>query len=409
MNMKKIELLAPAGDLEKLKIAIDYGADAVYCGGERFGLRTASRNFTTEQLAEGLAYAHEKGKKLYLTLNVFAHNEDLPEFYAYMDEIKDLPIDAYIVSDPGILQWMRDNRPYAELHLSTQANTTNKLSALYWHKQGVKRIVLARELSLKEISEIRHETPDALELEAFVHGAMCISYSGRCLLSNYMAGRDANRGECAHPCRWRYNVVEEKRPGEYYPVEEDSRGTYIFNSKDLCMIRYLPKLINAGVNSLKIEGRVKSIFYVAAVVGAYRKAIDAYMREGENWVFRDSWLTEIEKASHRKFTTGFYFGKPDETDQNYESSQYIREYDFTGLVIGYDEETRLATVEQRNKMSLGDRIEIFGPGVEPFEQTLDYMTDENGELLESAPHAQQIVKIRTIHPVFENFMVSKPK
>ena len=407
--MKNIELLAPAGDLEKLRIAIDYGADAVYCGGEQFSLRTASRNFTIEELAEGLDYAHNKGKKVYLTLNIFAHNEDLPDFYAYMDEIKDLPIDAFLISDPGILQWMRENRPDAELHLSTQANTTNKLSALYWHKQGVKRIVLARELSLKEIAEIRSETPDTLELETFVHGAMCISYSGRCLLSNYLAGRDANRGACAHPCRWSYNLVEEKRPGEYYPVVEDYRGTYILNSKDLCMIQHLPALINAGVNSLKIEGRVKSVFYVATVTDAYRKAIDAYLEEGEDWFCRESWLEEVGKASHRHFTTGFYFGKPGEEDQNYKSSQYISEYEFTGIVKDYDERTRLATVEQRNKMSLGDKIEFFGPGIEPFVQTLEYMTDEDGMLLESAPHAQQILKIRTIRPVKENYMVCKPK
>ncbi|MGI6763772.1 MAG: U32 family peptidase [Clostridiales Family XIII bacterium] len=407
--MKNIELLAPAGDLEKLRIAIDYGADAVYCGGEQFSLRTASRNFTIEELAEGLDYAHNKGKKVYLTLNIFAHNEDLPDFYAYMDEIKDLPIDAFLISDPGILQWMRENRPDAELHLSTQTNTTNKLSALYWHKQGAKRIVLARELSLKEIAEIKRETPDTLELEAFVHGAMCISYSGRCLLSNYLAGRDANRGACAHPCRWSYNLVEEKRPGEYYPVVEDYRGTYILNSKDLCMIQHLPALINAGVNSLKIEGRVKSVFYVATVTDAYRKAIDAYLEEGEDWFCRESWLEEVGKASHRHFTTGFYFGKPGEEDQNYKSSQYISEYEFTGIVKDYDERTRLATVEQRNKMSLGDKIEFFGPGIEPFVQTLEYMTDEDGMLLESAPHAQQILKIRTIRPVKENYMVCKPK
>ena len=407
--MKNIELLAPAGDLEKLRIAIDYGADAVYCGGEQFSLRTASRNFTIEELAEGLDFAHNKGKKVYLTLNIFAHNEDLPDFYAYMDEIKDLPIDAFLISDPGILQWMRENRPDAELHLSTQTNTTNKLSALYWHTQGAKRIVLARERSLKEIAEIKRETPDTLELEAFVHGAMCISYSGRCLLSNYLAGRDANRGACAHPCRWSYNLVEEKRPGEYYPVVEDYRGTYILNSKDLCMIQHLPALINAGVNSLKIEGRVKSVFYVATVTDAYRKAIDAYLEEGEDWFCRESWLEEVGKASHRHFTTGFYFGKPGEEDQNYKSSQYISEYEFTGIVKDYDERTRLATVEQRNKMSLGDKIEFFGPGIEPFVQTLEYMTDEDGMLLESAPHAQQILKIRTIRPVKENYMVCKPK
>lgn len=407
--MKKIELLAPAGDLEKLKIAVDYGADAVYCGGERFGLRSGSRNFTTEQLAEGLSYAHSRGRKLYLTLNIFAHNEDIESFEAYMDEIKELPIDAFLVSDPGIFQWMKENRPQAELHLSTQANTTNKLSALYWHRQGIKRIVLARELSLTEIAEIRRETPDTLELEAFVHGAMCISYSGRCLLSNYMAGRDANRGECAHPCRWHYSVVEDQRPGEYYPVIEDERGTYIFNSKDLCMIRYIPELAAAGLDSLKIEGRIKSIFYVAAVTGAYRKAIDAYYKEGKDWVFRDSWLHEIGKASHRLYTTGFYFGKPGEGDQNYESSQYIRDYEFTGLVKDYDPETQLATVEQRNKMSLGDTIEIAGPGIETFTQTLDFMEDEDGIMLKSAPHAQQILKIRTKYPVLENCMVARPK
>ncbi len=407
--MKKIELLAPAGDLEKLKIAVDYGADAVYCGGERFGLRSGSRNFTTEQLAEGLSYAHSRGRKLYLTLNIFAHNEDIESFEAYMDEIKELSIDAFLVSDPGIFQWMKEKRPQAELHLSTQANTTNKLSALYWHRQGIKRIVLARELSLAEIAEIRRETPDTLELETFVHGAMCISYSGRCLLSNYMAGRDANRGECAHPCRWHYSVVEDQRPGEYYPVIEDERGTYIFNSKDLCMIRYIPELVAGGLDSLKIEGRIKSIFYVAAVTGAYRKAIDAYYKEGTDWVFRDSWLDEIGKASHRLYTTGFYFGKPDEGDQNYESSQYIRDYVFTGLVKDYDPETQLATVEQRNKMSLGDTIEIAGPGIETFTQTLDFMEDEDGITLKSAPHAQQILRIRTKYPVLENCMVSRPK
>ncbi len=407
--MKRIELLVPAGDLEKLKIAVDYGADAVYCGGEKFGLRAGSRNFTVDQLTEGLAYAHDRGRKLYLTLNIFAHNEDLQGFEEYMEQIRDLPIDAFLISDPGILQWMRENRPEAELHLSTQANTTNKLSALYWHKQGIKRIVLARELSLEEIAEIRRDTPDTLELEAFVHGAMCISYSGRCLLSNYMAVRDANRGECAHPCRWNYSVVERQRPGEYYPVVEDERGTYIFNSKDLCMIRHLPELIGAGLDSLKIEGRIKSIFYVAAVTGAYRKALDAYMKEGKDWVFRENWLAEIGKASHRLYTTGFYFGKPDKEDQNYEDSQYIREYDFTGLVKDYDPVTGLATVEQRNKMSLGDQVEISGPGIEPFTQILDYMTDEQGILLESAPHAQQIVKIKTKKPVLKNYMVSIPK
>ncbi|HZK01611.1 MAG TPA: U32 family peptidase, partial [Anaerovoracaceae bacterium] len=383
--------------------------DAVYCGGESFGLRAGSRNFTVEDLREGIEYAHSRDRKLYLTLNIFPHNDDIDGMLEYIKRIKDLPIDAFLISDPGIFQWMKDNHPKAELHISTQANVTNKLSALYWHRQGAKRIVLARELSLKEIAEIRKTTPDTLELESFVHGAMCISYSGRCLLSSYMAGRDANRGECAHPCRWKYSVVEDKRPGKYHPVFEDERGTYIFNSKDLCMIEHIPDLIDAGLDSLKIEGRIKSIFYVAAVTGAYRKAIDAYIEEGENWRYNENWLSEAGKASHREYTTGFYFDKTDENDQNYESSQYIREYEFTGLVKKYDPSSRIATVEQRNKMSIGDVIEIFGPGIEPFRQVLDYMTDEEGNLIEDAPHAQQIIRIRTSKPVDENYMVSKPK
>ncbi|GAB1475368.1 U32 family peptidase [Bacillota bacterium] len=404
-----IELLAPAGDLEKLKIAVDYGADAVYCGGERFGLRAGSKNFTLDELGEGLEYAHKRRRKLYLTVNIFAHNEDIDGFIDYMDEIKDLPIDAFIVSDPGIFQWMRDNRPTAELHISTQANITNKLSAQYWHKQGAKRLVLARELSLKEIADIRRASPDSLELEAFVHGAMCISYSGRCLLSAFMTGRDANRGECAHPCRWRYNVVEDQRPGEYYPVEEDDRGTYIFNSKDLCMIQHVPELIEAGLNSFKIEGRIKSVYYVAAVTGAYRKAIDAYLKEGKSWSFKESWLSELGKASHREYTSGFYFGKAGAGDQNYLSSQYIRDHEFTGLVLDYDPETGLATVEQRNKMSIGDEIEVTGPGIEPFTQILDRMLNEEGNAIEHAPHAQQIIRIRMNKPVDKNYMVSIPK
>lgn len=406
---KKIELLAPAGDLEKLKIAIDYGADAVYCGGEHFGLRAGARNFSVDELKEGVEYVHNRNRKLYLTLNIFPRNEDMDRLASYVDEIKEIPIDAFLISDPGIFQWMKDNYPEAELHISTQANTTNKLSALYWHKQGAKRIVLARELSLREIVEIREETPSSLELEAFVHGAMCISYSGRCLLSSFMTGRDANLGECAHPCRWRYSVVEDKRPDNYYPIVEDERGSYIFNSKDLCMIRYIPQLVDAGLDSLKIEGRIKSIFYVAAVTGAYRKAIDSYLQKGKEWCFNEDWLIETKKASHREYTTGFYFGKPHEESQNYSSSQYTREYEFTGLVKDYDQEKQIATVEQRNKMTLGDEIEIFGPDITPFRQILTHMTDEQGIMIEDAPHAQQILKIKTEQPVKENYMVSKPK
>ena len=307
--LKKAELLAPAGDLEKLKIAIEYGADAVYCGGELFGLRAGAKNFSPDQLAEGVQYAHDRGKKLHLTLNIFAHNADIHLLKSYLKEIETIPIDAFIVSDPGIFSMIRKMRPETDLHLSTQANTTNFGSTGFWHEQGVKRIVLARELSLKEIAEIRLEAPDELELEAFVHGAMCISYSGRCLLSAFMAGRDANRGECAHPCRWKYHLVEEQRPGEYYPIIEDERGSYVFNSKDLCMLEYIPDLINSGIDSFKIEGRTKSIFYTATVVSAYRKAIDAYYKDPAGYIFQPEWLEEIKKASHGLFTTGFYFGK----------------------------------------------------------------------------------------------------
>lgn len=404
-----MELLAPAGDLEKLKIAIDYGADAVYCAGESFGLRTASKNFTKDHLACGVEYAHKLNKKVYLTLNIFAHNEDIIRLEEYLLQIKKIPFDAFIVSDPGVMLILRKERPDAVVHLSTQANTTNFAAAKYWYEQGIKRIVLARELSLEEIKELRERTPKDLELEVFVHGAMCISYSGRCLLSNYMTGRDANRGECAHPCRWNYALMEEERPGEYFPISEDERGTYIFNSKDLSMIRYIPQLAAAGVTSLKIEGRVKSSFYVATVVGAYRQALDAFNLNKDKYVFDDIWEEELGKVSHRHFTTGFYFGKPSEEGQNYESSRYIREYSFLGVIKSYDSTTGMAVVEQRNKMELGDEIEVFGPGGEMFSQKIEIMLSDEGEEIESAPHAQQIVKIHMVRPVKEKFLIRKQK
>jgi putative protease len=407
--MKKIELLAPAGDLEKLKIAVDYGADAVYCGADHFGLRASARNFNIEELAEGVDYAHKRGKKVHLTVNVFAHNKDINLLDTYLKEIKSIPIDAFIVSDPGILLQLKESHPTTEIHLSTQANTTNYKSAEFWHTQGIKRIVLARELSLEEIREIREKTPKTLELESFVHGAMCISYSGRCLLSNFMIGRDANHGECAHPCRWKYCLVEEKRPGEYYPIIEEERGSYILNSKDLCMIAYIPELINAGLNSLKIEGRTKSIFYVATIVSAYRKAIDLYYEKQEKYIFDKALLEELEKVSHRLFTTGFYFSKPGEAEQNYKTSQYVREYSFVGLVKDYNPNTGLATVEQRNKINIGDVVEVFGPGSDFFTQTIDTLLDEQEKPIQSAPHAQQIVKIKMEKPVLKNYMVRKPK
>lgn len=407
--MEKIELLAPAGDLEKLKAAIDYGADAVYFGGEVFSLRAGANNFTREEMIEGIKYVHDHGKKCHLTLNIFPHNYDIEELEKYLHDVKDLGIDAFIVSDPGTIMMVKEIIPNAEIHLSTQANLTNYKTAEFWAKHGVKRVVLARELSLEEMISMREKIPAELDTEAFIQGAMCISYSGRCLLSNFMVQRDANKGACAHPCRWKYKIVEEQRPGEEYPIEEDGRGTYIMNSKDLCMIEHIPDLVRAGIASAKIEGRMKSAFYVATVVGAYRKAIDAYYADPENYEFDPAWLAELKKVSHRDFTTGFYYGKADENSQNYETSSYTRDYDFIGKVLDFDEETMIATVEQRNKMVLGDEIEVFGPYTDFWTQKLDYLKDEEGNDLESAPHPQQILKIRMDHPVKENFMLRKLK
>ena len=405
--MRKVELLAPAGDLEKLKIAVDYGADAVYFGGEMFSLRAGAGNLTINEIIEGVEYAHHRGVRCHMTLNVYAHNEDIEPLKEYLQKIKDIPIDAFIVSDPSVIMLLKDAIPDAEIHLSTQANMTNYVTANFWRSQGVKRLVLARELTLDEVKEIRRNLPEDTELETFVHGAMCISYSGRCLLSNFMTERDANRGECAHPCRYKYRLEEEKRPGEYWPVDEDNRGTYIFNSKDMCMLEYLPELIEAGIASFKIEGRMKSIFYIAHVLNAYRKAIDAYYENPAEYKFNPQWFEEMCKASHREFTTAFYFNKPTNEDQNYLTSAYTRDYSFTGLVLDYDPETKIATVEQRNRMFIGDEIEVFGPGTDFFSQKLEYMTDEEGTPLESAPHPQQILKIKMDKPVERMYMLRK--
>lgn len=407
--MDKIELLAPAGDLEKLKTAVDYGADAVYFGGELFSLRAGAGNLTIPQMEEGIAYAHARNVRCYLTLNIFAHNEDILPLEDYLIKIKALDIDAFIVSDPGIMLMIREVMPQAEIHLSTQANMTNYKTARFWQQQGVKRIVLARELTFEEIRLLRQKLPEEMELEAFVQGAMCISYSGRCLLSNFMIERDANRGQCAHPCRWKYALVEEQRPGEYYPVEEDERGTYILNSRDLCMIDHIPELVSAGIASAKIEGRMKSSFYVATVVGAYRRAIDAYYADPERYTFREEWMRELKKVSHREFTTGFYFNQPTNKDQNYQTSAYTREYQFIGVVRSYDPDTKMAVVEQRNKMTVGEEIEVFGPYTDYFSQKLEVLLDEEGNPIESAPHPQQILQIKMERSVSENFMLRKRK
>ena len=407
--MKKPELLAPAGDLEKLKIAVLYGADAVYFGGETFSLRAGAGNFTYEEMKEGIEFAHAHGAKCHLTVNIYAHNEDIEPFIDYLKRVKDLGIDAFIASDPGVIDMILEVIPDAEIHLSTQANMTNYRTANFWYKRGLRRLVTARELTIDEIRELKANIPEDMELESFIHGAMCISYSGRCLLSNFMIERDANRGACAHPCRWKYTLMEEQRPGQYYPIEEDDRGTYILNSKDLCLIEHLPELIEAGISSFKIEGRMKSVFYVATVVSAYRRAIDSYCSDPANYQFKEEWMDELCKVSHREFTTGFYFHKPDNLDQNYRTSAYTRDYSFVGMVKDYDEETGYAIVEQRNKMVIGDEIEVFGPGTDFFSQTLSEMYNEEGEAVDAAPHPQQILKIKMDKPVKPFFMLRKQK
>ena len=395
--VKKPELLAPAGNMEKLKMALLYGADAVYLGGKQCGLRAFGGNFSNEELKEAVEFAHNLNKKVYVTVNIFPHNSDiemLPEYLAFLNTTG---ADALLVADIGLFMLAKKYAPDIELHISTQANNTNWATVDAWHNMGASRVVLARELSKDEISVIRQKC--SVELEMFVHGAMCISYSGRCLLSNYMTGRDSNRGSCAQPCRWKYSLVEEKRPGQYFPIEEDERGTFIFNSKDMCLLPYLPDVIESGVDSLKIEGRMKSVHYAASVVKAYRMAIDSYFENPEAFAVKEEWLEELEKVSHRSYTTGFYYGKPTEKDQIYTSSSYIQTSDFVGLVLDYDEATGFATVEQRNNMKLGQEIEVFQPQLPGYRQLLGEMYNDEGEAIEVAPHPQQIVKIRMEAPV----------
>lgn len=407
--MKKVELLAPAGDLEKLKMAIIYGADAVYLGGEAFGMRKASKNFSLDGIREGVEFAHERGKKVYVTLNIVPHDKDMEGIEDYAKELEAVGVDAFIVSDPGMFTVIRRTTPDMEIHISTQASVTNYETIMFWHSLGVRRIVLARELSLDEIMSIAAKLPQDMDIEAFVHGAMCMSYSGRCLISNYMTGRDANMGDCAQPCRYKYNVVEEKRPGEYFPIVETEDGTFLFNSKDLCMLEYLPEVIGAGIYSLKIEGRVKSSYYVATVIRSYRMALDAYNADPENYKYDEAWLDEIKKVSHRDFTTGFFFQKPGPDDHVYGTSSYLRGYDFVGMVLDYDSESGIATVEQRNRMFAGEEIEIFGPGKDYFKQKIDKMWDEEMNEIQVAPHAQQILKIKVEQPVERFDLIRKPR
>lgn len=387
--MRRTELLIPAGSLEVLKTAVRYGADAVYIGGEDFGLRAKAHNFSIEEMQEGVAYAHTHDCKVYLTVNIFAHNEDIEGIREYFERLKAVAIDAMIISDPGVVMLAKEILPQVELHISTQANNTNYRTYNFWYQQGAKRVVSARELSLEELKEIRSRIPEDMEIESFVHGAMCISYSGRCLLSSYFTGRDANRGACTHPCRWKYAIVEESRPGEYLPVNEDDRGTYIFNSKDLCMIEHIPELIDAGIDSFKIEGRMKTALYVATVARTYRQAIDDYKKDEQ--LYRrnlEHYRQEIAKCTYRMFTTGFYFGKTDSDSQIYDNNTYRTEYTYIGMVEGIDEQGCLV-FEQKNKFLVGERLEaMLFDGTNLLLEVQSIKNDE-GEAMESAPHPKQ--------------------
>ena len=391
---ERAELLVPASSLEVLKTAVIFGADAVYIGGEAFGLRANAKNFSKEDMIQGIAFAHERGVKVYVTANILAHNGDLEGARAYFTELKEVKPDALIISDPGMFMIAKEVCPEIEIHISTQANNCNYQTYLFWHQLGAQRVVSARELSLEEIKEIRARIPEELEIETFIHGAMCISYSGRCLLSNYFTGRDANQGACTHPCRWKYAVVEEKRPGEYLPVYENERGTYIFNSKDLCMIEYIPEICEAGIDSLKIEGRMKTALYVATVARTYRKALDDYYESIDKYRANMEWYkSEIGKCTYRQFTTGFFFGKPTNETQIYDNNTYINEYIYLGII----EEVRgdgLVRIEQRNKFCVGDVIEIMKPNGDNVPVKVEGMYDADMNPVESCPHSKQLIYLK---------------
>ncbi|MBQ3379644.1 MAG: U32 family peptidase [Clostridia bacterium] len=407
--MKRPELLAPAGSFEKLKAAVRYGADAVYVGGTDFGLRAASKNFSDSELKSAVEYCHERGKKLYVTVNIIARNDDIERLPAYLSLLNEIKPDALIIADIGVMSLAKKYAPDVPIHVSTQANATNYMSALEYYKLGASRVILARELSLREIKQMHEKLPKELELEAFVHGAMCISYSGRCHLSNYMAARDGNHGECAQPCRWKYFLMEEKRPGEFYEVFEEENGAFILNSKDLNMIEHIPKLIDAGISSFKIEGRVKTEYYVATVVNAYRQAIDAYCADPEGYVFDKRLLREVLKVSHRAYHTGFFFGHPKESGQVYESSSYIREYEVAAVVEKDSSAGALASCTQRNKFKKGDRLEILTPGRTGEEFTVSEMYNENGETIEAAPHPTMALSLRIPFDVKAGDMLRRQK
>ena len=392
--MKKPELLVPASSLEVLKTAVRYGADAVYIGGEVFGLRAKAKNFSLEEMKEGVEFAHRYNVKVYVTATILAHNSDIEPVKAYFNDLKKVKPDALIIADPAIFTIAKEMLPDMELHISTQANNTNYGTYNFWHSLGAKRVVSARELSISEIKDIRNHIPDDLEIETFVHGAMCISYSGRCLLSSFMAGRDANKGACTHPCRWKYAVVEESRPGQYMPVEENERGTYIFNSKDLCMIDHIPELVDAGIDSFKIEGRMKTALYVATVARTYRMAIDDYFENPKKYEENiPKYKTLISQCTYRQYTTGFFFGKPDETTQIYDCNVYERDYVYLGI-SGEPLEDGSFVIEQKNKFCVGDKIEIMKADGRDIEANVISITDQDGVAMESCPHPKQIITIK---------------
>ncbi|GFI31630.1 putative protease YdcP [Lachnospiraceae bacterium] len=398
-GMKKPELLIPASSLEVLKVAVIFGADAVYIGGEAFGLRAKAKNFSLDDMREGIQFAHQHQVRVYVTANILAHNQDLAGVREYFTELNEIKPDALIISDPGIFTLAKEVCPEVEVHISTQANNTNYETYRFWHRLGAKRVVSARELSLTELSELRSHIPDELEIETFIHGAMCISYSGRCLLSNYFTGRDANQGACTHPCRWKYAVVEETRPGEYLPVYENERGTYIFNSRDLCMIEHIPELVHAGIDSFKIEGRMKTALYVATVARTYRRAIDDYFVSEETYRANMPWyLEQIVNCTYRQFTTGFFFGKPDETSQIYDNNTYVKEYTYLGIVGEINEEG-FCRIEQRNKFSVGETIEVMKPDGTDIPVIVKRIQDQDGNEMESAPHPKQILYIDLGQPL----------
>ena len=386
------ELLIPASSLEVLKVAVMFGADAVYIGGEAFGLRANAKNFSKEDMIEGIDFAHKHGVKVFVTANILAHNSDLDGVREYMQELKEIKPDALIIADPAIFTIAKEVCPEIEIHISTQANNTHYGTFKFWHGLGAKRVVTARELSLKEIKEIRDNIPEDLEIETFIHGAMCISYSGRCLLSSFMAGRDANKGACTHPCRWKYAVMEESRPGEYMPVYENERGTYIFNSKDLCMIEHIPEMMESGIDSFKVEGRMKTALYVATVARTYRMAINDYKKSPDYYRERiPFYKSEIAKCTYRQYTTGFFFGKPDENTQIYDSNTYVKEYTYLGLIEGKNENGYKIT--QRNKFTVGEKIEVMKPNGENIEVEVKGIYTEDGESRESAPHPKEILYV----------------